>query len=264
MVSTLLRRSTKFQHMCVETSCFKCYLHFSKFQIWFKGNKRDGTMSSQSPEASNFLTPVVSMESSSNTTPVINVQPYHHPNHTTQHLNHSNNKKKMQEFIQTDRGKIMIFVDGSNLFYTAQMMGIEIDYIKLVNVLVNKDKLIRANFYSGIDNDNMTSVGWKYFMKRTGFRMVTKQVVSYSDGKAKADCDVEMAVDMINFSSAFDTCILITGDGDLTYAVDTLVQQGKQVEVVGHKQNTKDTLIHSADRFIDLESIKHLIIKGMK
>ena len=212
------------------------------------------------------LTPVVSMESSSTTTPVINVQPYQHPNHSTPHTvpSHHFAKKKMQEFIQTDRGKIMIFVDGSNLFYTAQMMGIEIDYIKLVNVLVNRDKLIRANFYSGIDNDNMTSVGWKYFMKRTGFRMVTKQVVSYADGKAKANCDVEMAVDMINFASAFDTCILITGDGDLTYAVDTLVQQGKQVEVVGHKQNTKDTLIHSADRFIDLESIQHLIIKGLK
>ncbi|NCY26859.1 MAG: NYN domain-containing protein [Alphaproteobacteria bacterium] len=91
-----------------------------------------------------------------------------------------------------------------------------------------------------------------------------KQVVCYSDGKAKANCDVEMAVDMINFADSFDTCILITGDGDLTYAVDTLVSRGKQVEVVGHKQNTKDTLIHSADRFIDLESIKHLIAKGFK
>jgi uncharacterized LabA/DUF88 family protein len=156
----------------------------------------------------------------------------------------------------------MIFVDGSNLLYTAQMMGIDVDYLRLVDVLVGRDKLIRVNFYAGIDNENVTSVGWQTFMKRTGFKLTTKQVISYADGKQKANCDVEMAVDMINLASSYDTCILVSGDGDLTYAVNTLVNKGKQVEVYGNRYNTNEQLLNAADRFVDLESIRHLIQKS--
>ena len=168
---------------------------------------------------------------------------------------------KMQEFIRTKRGKLMVFIDGSNLLYTAQSMALDVDYLRLVDVLVGRDDLIRVNFYAGIDNDNQASVGWQTFMNRTGFRMVTKQVVSYSDGKQKANCDVEMAVDMINLSDSFDTAVLVTGDGDLTYAVNCLMNKGKQVEVYGARFNTAEKLINTADRFIDLESIRGMIQK---
>jgi uncharacterized LabA/DUF88 family protein len=169
--------------------------------------------------------------------------------------------KKQNEFIKTDRGKIMIFIDGSNLFYTAQMMGIEIDYLKLTETLVGRDKLIRVNFYAGIDTENQLSAGWQYFMKRSGFKMITKPLQCFADGNRKANCDVEMAVDMINLANSFDTAILVSGDGDLTYAVQTLVNKGKQVEVLGNKMNTNDGLIQACDRFIDLESIRYQITK---
>ena len=158
----------------------------------------------------------------------------------------------------------MIFIDGSNLFYTAQMMGIEMDYIRLVEQLILNNKLVRAYFYAGIDNVNTQSLNWQYFMRRTGFKMVTKQLQCFSDGNRKANCDVEIAVDMINLADSFDTAILVTGDGDLTYAVQTLVNKGKQVEIVGHRSNTNDTLINACDRFIDLENIREFITKNVK
>jgi len=176
-------------------------------------------------------------------------------------INNCRVTNKMQQYIRTARGKIMIFIDGSNLLYTAQMMNMDVDYIRLVDVLVGDDPLVRVNFYAGIDNENQTAVGWHYFMKRTGFKMTTKQVVSYADGKQKANCDVEMAVDMINLADSFDTAIVVSGDGDLAYAASTLVNKGKQVEVYGNKFNTNDTLVSAADRFVDLESIRHLICK---
>jgi uncharacterized LabA/DUF88 family protein len=169
-----------------------------------------------------------------------------------------------RETLKTERGKIMIFIDGSNLFYTAQMMGIEMDYIRLVEQLILNNKLVRAYFYAGIDNVNTQSLNWQYFMRRTGFKMVTKQLQCFSDGNRKANCDVEIAVDMINLADSFDTAILVTGDGDLTYAVQTLVNKGKQVEIVGHRSNTNDTLINACDRFIDLENIREFITKNVK
>jgi uncharacterized LabA/DUF88 family protein len=183
------------------------------------------------------------------------------------HLKHNNPTKLNQrynDFLKTDRGKIMIFIDGSNLFYTAQMMGIEIDYIKLVDTLVGKDSLVRACFYAGIDGDRSQAANWHFFMKRSGFRMIMKQLQTFADGNRKANCDVEMAVDMINLSDSFDTAVVCTGDGDLTYAINALMNRGKQVEVVGSKYNTNDSLINTCDRFIDLESLRHRIIKAVR
>jgi catecholate siderophore receptor len=97
---------------------------------------------------------------------------------------------------------------------------------------------------------------------RGGSGGVINRVSKYADGKQKANCDVEMAVDMINLANSFDTCILVSGDGDLTYAVNTLVNKGKQVEVYGNRYNTNEQLLNAADRFVDLESIRHLIQKS--
>lgn len=172
--------------------------------------------------------------------------------------------KKPQEMLKTERGKVMMFIDGNNLFYTSQLMGIEIDYIHLVKVLVGNAKLVRAYFYAGIDYDHSTSMGWLYFMKRTGFKMVTKPLQTFVDGTKKANCDVELVVDMVNQSDHYDTAIVVSGDGDLTYAIQNVCHKGKQVEVVGYKGNTNDTLINAADRFVDLDSIKQQITKSIR
>jgi uncharacterized LabA/DUF88 family protein len=164
-------------------------------------------------------------------------------------------------FLKTDRGRIMVFVDGSNLLYTSQMISIEIDYVKLIEHLVGGDKLIRVYFYAGVDNNTNGSAGWQYFMKKKGFKLVTKALVTYPDGHRKANCDVEMAVDMVVHMDAFDTAIVLTGDGDLAYAVQRLVNSGKQVEVVGSRMNTNSSLFEAADRFVDLESMRSHISK---
>jgi uncharacterized LabA/DUF88 family protein len=179
--------------------------------------------------------------------------------HRPMNKTHFNNN-----YIKTERGKIMIFIDGSNLFYTSQMMGIEIDYIKLVEALVGKDKLVRVYFYAGIDSENTLSFNWQYFMKRTGFKMVTKELQTFANGNRKANCDVEMAVDMVTLTHAFDTAIVITGDGDLARACEYLSQQGKQVELIGNKFNTNEKLIAVADRFIDLETLRNIITKNIR
>jgi len=171
-------------------------------------------------------------------------------------------KHKPKSTLKTERGRIMIFIDGSNLWYTCQMMNLEIDYVKLVDHLIGKDKLVRASFYSGMDKENLASSGWFYFMKRTGFRLVTKPLQVNADGSKKANLDVEMAVDMVSLADSFDTAIVLTGDGDLTYCLEHLMRCGKQVELVGSKLNTKDSLIFTADKFIELESLRPFIAKS--
>jgi uncharacterized LabA/DUF88 family protein len=160
-----------------------------------------------------------------------------------------------------NRGRVAIFIDGSNLFYAALHLGIEIDYTKLLCCLTGNARLLRAFFYTGIDRTNERQQGFLLWMRRNGYRVVTKDLVQLPDGSKKANLDVEIAVDMMVLANHFDTAILVSGDGDLAYAVDAITYRGVRVEVVSLRSMTSDSLINVADCYIDLDTIKQNIQK---
>lgn len=160
-----------------------------------------------------------------------------------------------------DRGRVAIFIDGSNLFYAALQLGIEIDYTKLLHRLTDGSRLLRAFFYTGVDRTNEKQQGFLLWMRRNGYRVISKELVQLPDGSKKANLDVEIAVDMMALAGAYDTAILVSGDGDLAYAVDAASYRGVRVEVVSLRSMTSDHLINVADRYIDLESIRDDIQK---
>ncbi|BAC90963.1 NYN domain-containing protein [Gloeobacter violaceus] len=160
------------------------------------------------------------------------------------------------------RGRVAIFIDGSNLFYAALQLGIEIDYTKLLNRLTNGSRLLRSFFYTGVDRANEKQQGFLLWMRRNGYRVITKDLVQLPDGSKKANLDVEIAVDMLSLAGSYDTAILVSGDGDLAYAVNAASYKGVRVEVVSLRSMTSDYLINVADRYIDLEQIKEDIQKA--
>jgi uncharacterized LabA/DUF88 family protein len=66
---------------------------------------------------------------------------------------------------------------------------------------------------------------------------------------------------MMALVGSYDTAVLVSGDGDLAYAVDSVSYRGVRVEVVSLRAMTSDSLINVADRYIDLEMIKEEIQK---
>jgi uncharacterized LabA/DUF88 family protein len=162
---------------------------------------------------------------------------------------------------QFDRGRVVVFIDGANLFYAASHLGIEIDYAKLLQRLVGKAYLLHAFFYTGVDPDNDKQHKFLLWMQRSGFRVISKNVAQFPDGSRKANLDVEIAVDMMRLSEHFDTAVLVSGDGDFAYVVNTLAYQGVRVEVVGLRCMTSDQLISVADCYIDIHSLKQQIQK---
>jgi uncharacterized LabA/DUF88 family protein len=160
-----------------------------------------------------------------------------------------------------DRGRVAIFIDGSNLFYAALQLGIEIDYTKLLHRLTNGARLLRAFFYTGVDRTNEKQQGFLLWMRRNGYRVISKDLVQLPDGSKKANLDVEIAVDMMALVGSYDTAVLVSGDGDLAYAVDAASYRGVRVEVISLRSMTSDHLINVADRYIDLEGIKEEIMK---
>jgi uncharacterized LabA/DUF88 family protein len=120
---------------------------------------------------------------------------------------------------------------------------------------------LRAFFYTGIDTLNERQQGFLLWMRRNGYRVVTKDLIQLPDGSKKANLDVEIAVDMMRLANHLDTAILVSGDGDLAYAVDAITYRGVRVEVVSLRSMTSDSLINVADCYIDLDTIKQNIQK---
>jgi uncharacterized LabA/DUF88 family protein len=165
------------------------------------------------------------------------------------------------EQILENRGKVAIFIDGSNLFYAALQLGVEIDYSKLLYRLTAGAKLLRAFFYTGVDRTNEKQQGFLLWMRRNGYRVIAKDLIQLPDGSKKANLDVEIAVDLMSLVGSYDTAVLVSGDGDLAYAVNNVSYRGARIEVVSLRSMTSDILINVADRYIDLEQIREDIQK---
>jgi uncharacterized LabA/DUF88 family protein len=176
-------------------------------------------------------------------------------------LNFENDPAFTPEQVMENRGRVAIFIDGSNLFYAALQLGIEIDYTKLLSRLTEGSRLLRAFFYTGVDRTNEKQQGFLLWMRRNGYRVISKELIQLPDGSKKANLDVEIAVDMMALAGSYDTAILVSGDGDLAYAVDAASYRGVRVEVVSLRSMTSDHLINVADRYVDLEVIKEDIQK---
>ncbi|NEP15995.1 MAG: NYN domain-containing protein [Leptolyngbya sp. SIO4C1] len=160
-----------------------------------------------------------------------------------------------------DRGRVAVFIDGGNLFYAALQLGIEIDYTKLLSCLVGDSALLRAFFYTGVDPNNEKQQGFLLWMRRNGYRVISKPLSEMPDGAKKANLDVEIAVDMLSLAQSYDTAVLLSGDGNLTYAVDKVSNLGIRIEVVSLRSMTSDSLINLADTYTDLEDLQDSIQK---
>jgi uncharacterized LabA/DUF88 family protein len=176
--------------------------------------------------------------------------------------------KKSQENIKNmdigddlNRGRVAIFIDGLNLFHAALQLGIEIDYVKLLCRLTQTSRLLRAFFYTGVDTSKEKQQGFLLWMRRNGYRVVTKDILAAPENGKKPNLNVEIAVDMITLAPYYDTAVLVSGDGDLAYAVNAVSRLGSRVEVIGLQSMNSDSLIDVADYYLDFDNIKHFIQK---
>ena len=161
-----------------------------------------------------------------------------------------------------NRGRVTIFIDGQSLFYAALQLGIDIDYVKLLFCLTANARLLRPFFYTGFAPDNEKQHNFLLWLRRNGYRVITKELIQFADGSKKADINVEMAIDMLTLMGYYDTAVLVSGDGDLAYAVNAVSYQGARVEVVSLRSMTSDRLINVADHYINLDDIQRHIQKS--
>lgn len=146
-----------------------------------------------------------------------------------------------------------VFIDGNNVFHSARQQGFEVDYARLLAHLLEGRELLRAFFYTGVDENADRQRAFLHWMRRNGFRVVQKPVRVEKDGSRRARLEVEITTDLMAYAGKVDLIILVSGDEDFAYPLQVIAQQGTRVEVAGFRSTTANRLLDAADRFIDLE-----------
>ncbi|MDE2953839.1 MAG: NYN domain-containing protein [Gemmatimonadota bacterium] len=148
--------------------------------------------------------------------------------------------------------RVGIFVDVQNIFYAAKSFNARLDFEKLLELSVGKRRLIRAIAYvvqsPDVDQSNFISM-----LQQKSYEVKRKDLRQRSDGSAKGDWDMGMAIDIMRFVDKLDVVVLVSGDGDFVPLVDLVKTLGPRVEVISFTYNTARDLINSADEHIPIE-----------
>ena len=150
---------------------------------------------------------------------------------------------------------VAVFVDVANIFYAAKAAGVDIDYVTLLKASSAGRDLVRAYAYTGLDPDNENQRNFHDFLRRHGYKVVSKDIRKYGDGKVKANLDIELVVDMMKTARNLDIAIVVSGDGDFAPAIRAVQEMGVRVEVVSFRGNTSSDLMDVADLFTDITQI---------
>ncbi len=150
---------------------------------------------------------------------------------------------------------VAVFVDVANIFYAAKAAGADIDYVTLLKAAVAGRDFVRAYAYTGLDPDNENQRNFHSFLARHGYKVVSKDIRKYGDGKVKANLDIELVVDMMKTARNLDVAIVVSGDGDFAPAIRAVQEMGVRVEVISFRGNTSSDLIEVADAFYDITQI---------
>ena len=147
---------------------------------------------------------------------------------------------------------VAVFVDVANIFYAAKAAGVDIDYVTLLKSAIAGRDFVRAYAYTGLDPDNENQRNFHNFLARHDYKVVSKDIRKYGDGKVKANLDIELVVDMMKTARNLDVAIVVSGDGDFAPAIRAVQEMGVRVEVISFRGNTSSDLIDVADQFSDI------------
>jgi len=151
--------------------------------------------------------------------------------------------------------KVLILVDVQNVYYTTkQAFARRFDYNRFWASVANGKQVVKAFAYA-IDRGDKKQREFQNILRAIGFEVKLKPFIQRSDGSAKGDWDVGIAIDALEYAELADTVVLVSGDGDFDILVEKLRRgKSKRVEVYGVAALTADSLINAATEFIPIDS----------
>ena len=170
--------------------------------------------------------------------------------------------------------RVMIFVDGSNLFTTAERLNTpaRVDILKLRDLLVAGRKHIRTYYFCSISTPPRESqISFLEKLKTLHIDVVVKELKFRGHDSENRPIYVEKGIDValvttmlsMTYSNAFDVAILVGGDQDYAQAVEEVKRAGKRVEIAFFEYATGKEFKYSGNSFLSLdEKIDQIRLKS--
>ena len=139
---------------------------------------------------------------------------------------------------------IAIFVDVQNVYYTTrQHYRRNFDYNAFWRKVTQGRNVIAAFAYATHRGDNKQTE-FQNILRAIGFNVKLKPFIQRADGSAKADWDVGITIDVLDYADQADQIILVSGDGDFDLLADKITRdKGKQFHVYGVEALSAGSLI---------------------
>lgn len=167
-----------------------------------------------------------------------------------------------------DDTRVMIFIDGNNLYH--ELKGhygrADVDFTKFCQKLSNARSLVRTYYYNAVvdrDREPERHTRQQRFFeslrKLPYFELRFGRLVYFDwprQSPIEKGVDVALATDMLvhAFRGSYDTAILVSGDTDYAAALQAVKDRGKHVEVVLFgEEGTSQHLREIADRTVIID-----------
>ena len=167
--------------------------------------------------------------------------------------------------------KAIVFIDGSNLYHSLSenCNRFDVNYEALCQKLCEGKELFRIYYYNIIRDSDKNQQAYHDQQKFLSALYSTpylevKLGISKQRGETSVEkgVDIMMATDLLKLAweNSYDAAILVSGDGDFAYAVKTVKDLGKHVEVAAFESNLAWELANIADKrhFFDVEYFSKL------
>ena len=150
--------------------------------------------------------------------------------------------------------KIAIFADIQNIYYTTrQAFNRQFNYRELWQQVSQQGDIVLANAYA-IARDDDQQHKFQTALQHIGFNVKRKPYIQRSDGSAKGDWDVGIAIDVLEAAPEVDIIVLLSGDGDFDLLLEKVADKYScQTHVYGVAQLTAASLVNAASRYSRIE-----------
>ena len=157
------------------------------------------------------------------------------------------------------KGKTYAFIDASNIIYGAKEEGWFIYQKKLLIYLKKKFKVFKAFFYYGKDSKNIKKQFFLNKLKTFGYILRVKEIKHYGK-RIKANCDVDLTMDMLLKINDYNQAVVLTGDGDFVPLFQYLITKGRKIIIISSpKRTSKELKKLIGNKHIDFGSLRYLL-----
>lgn len=182
--------------------------------------------------------------------------------------------------------KTIAFIDAANIIYGVKKeSGFKVDLKKLVDYLKTRFDASRIYYYGGVNTRKVDFKKYQELLK--GFGLIPRLKITkfyYQKPKtkrfvcrfcrkrnaikqrarmrAKANCDVDLTLDVLDNLKDFNHFIFLTGDGDFEQVMVRVKALKKEIYVIASARRTAKVIKKIvAGRFIEIKNLKKIIAK---